>query len=63
MVDENRMLRRIFRHIPEEVAGGERRLNCGELFNYYSSSNIIMITKSRKGDGPACIMHRRNHVI
>jgi hypothetical protein len=47
-VFENRVLRRIFGSGREEVAGGWRRLDNEELHNLYSSTNIIMMIKSRK---------------
>jgi hypothetical protein len=45
---ENRVLRRIFGPKREEVAGGLRRLHNEELHNLYTSTNIIMVTKSRR---------------
>jgi hypothetical protein len=47
-VSENRVLRRIFGHKREEVAGGWRRLHNEELHNLYDSLNIILAIKSRK---------------
>jgi hypothetical protein len=47
----NRVLRRIFRHEREEVAGGWRRLHIEELHNLYSSSNIIRMIKLRRMKG------------
>jgi hypothetical protein len=47
-VFENRVLRRIFRHKREEVAGGSRRLHNEELHNLYTSPNIIGVIKSRR---------------
>jgi hypothetical protein len=46
-VFENRVLRRIFGPKREEVAGGWRRLHNEELHNFYASSNIIKVIKSR----------------
>jgi hypothetical protein len=45
---ENRALRRIFGLWREEVAGGWRRLHNEELYNMYSSPNIIKMIKSRR---------------
>jgi hypothetical protein len=45
---ENRVLRRIFEHKREEVAGGWRTLHNEELHNLYVSSNIIRMIKSRR---------------
>jgi hypothetical protein len=45
---EERVLRRIFDHTREEVAGGWRRLHNEELHNLYASSNIVRGVKSRK---------------
>jgi hypothetical protein len=42
------VLRRIFRHKGEEVAGGWRRLRKGEFHNLYASPNIIRVIKSRR---------------
>jgi hypothetical protein len=38
-VFENRVLRRIFRHKREEVAGDWRRLHNEKLYNLYTSPN------------------------
>jgi hypothetical protein len=46
-VFENRVLRRIFGPMREEVAGGWRRLHNEELHNLYGSPNIIRMIKSR----------------
>jgi hypothetical protein len=46
-VFENRVLRRIFGHKREEVAGGWRRLHSEELHNLYASSNMIREIKRR----------------
>jgi hypothetical protein len=48
MMFENRVLRRIFGPKKEEVAGGWRRMNNGELHNLYASKNIIRVIKPRK---------------
>jgi hypothetical protein len=45
---ENRVLRRIFGHKREEVAGGWRRLHNEELHNLYASPNAIKVIKSRR---------------
>jgi hypothetical protein len=47
-VSENKVLRRIFALKREEVEGGWRRLHNEELHNFYTSPNIITVTKSRK---------------
>jgi hypothetical protein len=47
-VFENRVLRRIFRHKREEVAGGWRRLRNEELHHLHASPNIIRVMKSRR---------------
>jgi hypothetical protein len=47
MIPENRILRRIFEHKKEEVAGGWRRLHKEELHNLYASPNIIRVIISR----------------
>jgi hypothetical protein len=47
-VFENRVLRRIFCPKREEVAGDWRKLHNEELYNLYSSPNIIRIIKSRR---------------
>jgi hypothetical protein len=44
---ENRMLRRIFGPMRDEVVGGWGQLHNKELHNLYSSRNIIKIIKSR----------------
>jgi hypothetical protein len=46
-VFENRVLRRIFGPKRDEVTGGWRKLHNEELYNLYSSPNIIRIIKSR----------------
>jgi hypothetical protein len=45
---ENRVLRRIFGHKREEVAGGWRRLHNEELLNLYTSPNIVRVIKLRR---------------
>jgi hypothetical protein len=47
-VFENRVLRKIFGLMKEEVAGGWRGLHNEELHNYCNSSNIIKVIKSRR---------------
>jgi hypothetical protein len=47
-VYENRVLRRIFGPKRDEVKGGWKKLHNEELHNLYSSSNIIMVIKSRR---------------
>jgi hypothetical protein len=42
---ENRVLRRIFGLMGDEVAGDWRRLHNDELHNLYASSNIIRVVK------------------
>jgi hypothetical protein len=44
-VFENRVLRRIFRPKRDEVTGGWRKLHSVELYNLYSTPNIIKIIK------------------
>jgi hypothetical protein len=46
-VFENRVLKRICEPKQEEVAGSCRRHN-KELHNFYASSNIIQVIKSRR---------------
>jgi hypothetical protein len=45
---ENRVLRRIFGPMGEEVTGVWRKLHNKELHNLYSSTNIIRVVKSRR---------------
>jgi hypothetical protein len=45
---ENRVLRRIFGLRRDEVTREWRKLNNEELHNFYSSPNIIRMTKSRR---------------
>jgi hypothetical protein len=47
-VSENRVLRRIFGPMRDEMAGGWRRLHNEELHNLYTSPNIISMTKTRR---------------
>jgi hypothetical protein len=44
-VFENRVLRRIFGPKRDEVTGDWRKLNNEELYNLYSSPNIIRMIK------------------
>jgi hypothetical protein len=60
---ENRVLRRIFGPMREEVAGGWRRLHNEELCNLFTSPNIIMMIKSRRmkwAGYVACMEEMRN---
>jgi hypothetical protein len=45
---ENRKLKRIFGPKREEVVGDWRRLHNEELCNFYTSSDIIQVIKSRR---------------
>jgi len=45
---ENRVLRRMFGSMREEVGGGWNRLPNEELHNLYASRNIIRVIKSRR---------------
>jgi hypothetical protein len=47
-VFENRVLRKIFTPKRDEVTGEWRRLRNEELYDLYSSPNIIRVIKSRK---------------
>jgi hypothetical protein len=47
-VFENRVLRRIFGPMRDEVAGGRRKLHNKKLHNMYSSPSIIRMMKSRR---------------
>jgi hypothetical protein len=47
-VFENRVLRRIFGHMREEVVGGWRKLRYEELHNLYATSNVIKVIKSSR---------------
>jgi hypothetical protein len=44
----NRLLRRIFGPQREKVAAGWKRLHNEELYNLYTSTNMIIVIKSRK---------------
>jgi hypothetical protein len=46
-VCENRVLRRIFGPKRDEVTGEQRKLHIEELYDLYSSPNIIWVIKSR----------------
>jgi hypothetical protein len=47
-VFENRVLRRIFGPKRDDVTGDWRKLHNEELYNLYSSPNIIRMIKSRR---------------
>jgi hypothetical protein len=47
-VFENRVLRRMFGHLREELAGGWRRPHNEKLHNLYASPNFIRLMKSSK---------------
>jgi len=47
-VFENRVLRRIFLLMREEVTGEWRKLHSEELNDLYSSPNIFQVNKSRR---------------
>jgi hypothetical protein len=47
-VFKNRVLRRIFGPEMDEVTGEWRRLHNKELYDLYSSSNIIRVINSRR---------------
>jgi len=44
----NRVLRRIFGYKAEKVAGGWKNLHSEELYNLYSSPDVVRKNKSRK---------------
>jgi hypothetical protein len=60
MVFENRMLQRIFGPKRCDMTGGWRKLHNEELHNLYSSSNIIMVIKSRSRRCEVCGQHKWN---
>jgi hypothetical protein len=47
-VFENRVLRRIFLPMKDEVSGEWKRLHNEELYDLYSSPNIIRVMKPRR---------------
>jgi hypothetical protein len=47
-VYENRVLRRMFAPKRNEIIRGWRKLHNEEVHNFYSSSNIIRMMKSRR---------------
>jgi hypothetical protein len=47
-VFENRVLRRIFGPLGDEVTGGWRKLHNEELHGLYSSPSIVRVIKSRR---------------
>jgi hypothetical protein len=47
-VFENRVLRRVFGLKRDEVTGGWRKLHKEEIYDLYSSPNIIRLIKSRR---------------
>jgi hypothetical protein len=48
MMFENRVLKRIFGPMTDEVTGGWRKLHNEELHNFYSSPSIIRTIMSRR---------------
>jgi hypothetical protein len=50
-VSENRIVRRIFGPMKEEVVGGWKRQHNEEFHNLYASTNIIRAIKSRMMGG------------
>jgi hypothetical protein len=57
------VLRRIFGHLMEEVAGGWRRLHNEELHTLYTSLNVMRAFKSRRmkcAGRVACMGEMRN---
>jgi hypothetical protein len=64
-VFENGMLRRIFGPKRDEVTGEWKRLHNEELYDLYSSPNIILVIKSRRmrwAGHVACIGEERGEV-
>jgi hypothetical protein len=66
MVFENRVLRRTFGPIMDEVVGGSTKLHNEELHNLYSSQNVIKMMKPRRtkwAEHVACMRGKRNIMI
>jgi hypothetical protein len=65
IVFENRVLRRIFGPKRDEVTGDWRKLQNVELYNLYSSPNLIKMIKSRRmrWAGHVARMGRRGMLI
>jgi hypothetical protein len=61
---ENRVLRRIFGPMRDEVTGGWRKLHSEELHNFYSSPNKIRMTKlgRMRWEGHVEQIGRRMHI-
>jgi hypothetical protein len=59
-VFENKVLKRIFGPMMEELAGGWIRLHNEELHNFYTSPNIIRMIRSRRIISGACSMQERD---
>jgi hypothetical protein len=57
-VFENRVLRRIFGPMRDEILRGWRNLHNEELHNLYTSANMIIINKLKEGEvGRECNMN------